>query len=189
MDRAGQLAGWHTALFTCGDDHRQQHAGRCVDGHADADLVQRDAVKQRFHVGQRFDRYASLADLARRQRIVAVVADLGRQIEGDAQAGLSLAQQVLEALVGFGGGAVARVLAHGPEAAAVHRRLHAAGEGVLAGEAELVEIPLLLSFVGRLRAGVQRRVEPLERLRLRPLRHTFDEFGQVGGFPGAQSFE
>ena len=136
-----------------------------------------------------FDRHAGLADLARRQRIVAVVADLGRQIEGDAQAGLSLAEQVLEALVGLGGGAIARVLAHRPEAAAVHRRLHAAGEGVLAGEAELFEIPLLLSFVGRLGAGVQGRVKPLERLRLRPLRHAFDRFGQIGGFPGGQGFK
>ena len=125
LDCAGQLAGRHTALFACGDDHRQQHAGRRVDGHADADLVQRDAVQQRFHVGQQVDRHAGLADLAGCQRIVAVVADLGRQVKGDAQAGLALAEQVLEALVSLGRGPVDHVLAHRPKAAAVHRRLHA----------------------------------------------------------------
>jgi hypothetical protein len=49
------------------------------------------------------------------QGVVGVVADLRGQVEGDAQAGLALAQQVAVALVGLLGRAEAGVLAHGPQ--------------------------------------------------------------------------
>ena len=68
--------------------------------------------------------------------VVGVVAHLRRQVEGHREAGLALLQQVAVALVGLLGGAEAGVLAHGPEAAAVHGRLHAAGEGMHARVAE-----------------------------------------------------
>jgi hypothetical protein len=62
---------------------------------------------------------------------VRVVAHLGRQVEGDRQAGLALLEEVAEPSVGLLGGREARVLAHRPEAACVfsliHRRLGAAG--------------------------------------------------------------
>ena len=70
-------------------------------------------------------------------RRVRVVAHLGRQVEGDRQPGLALLEQVAEALVGLLGGREAGVLAHRPEPAAVHRRLDAAGERVLAGAPEV----------------------------------------------------
>jgi uncharacterized cupin superfamily protein len=38
------------------------------------------------------DRHADLADLALGERMVAVVAGLGRQIEGDGEAGLALGE-------------------------------------------------------------------------------------------------
>ena len=65
-------------------------------------------------------------------RRVRVVAHLGRQVEGDRQPGLALLEEVAEAAVGLLGGREAGVLAHRPEPAAVHRRLDAAGERVLA---------------------------------------------------------
>ena len=118
-----------------------------------------------------FDGHAGLPDLAGRQRVVAVVADLRRQVEGHAQPGLALAEQVLETLVGLSGRAIAGVLAHGPEAAAVHGRLHAAGEGVLAGETQLLQIRGLRFGGRRLGTDVERRAKPLERLRFRPFWH------------------
>ena len=66
-----------------------------------------------------------------------VVAHLRRQVEGDRQPGLAVGEQVPEALVGLGGGREAGVLAHRPEAAAVHRGLDAAGERELAGPPEV----------------------------------------------------
>ena len=62
-------------------------------------------------------------------------------------------EQQLEARVGLLRRAEARVLPHGPEAAAVHRRLHAARERELAGIAEVA--PVLL------RRQVLRRVQPV----------------------------
>ena len=44
------------------------------------------------HVAEMGDRHADLADLAAGERVVAVVAGLGRQIEGDREAGLALGE-------------------------------------------------------------------------------------------------
>ena len=49
----------------------------------------------------------------------------------------ALLQQVAEAAVGVGGSGVTGVLAHGPDAAAIDVRLHAAGVGKLTGEADV----------------------------------------------------
>ena len=67
-------------------------------------------------------------DLAERARRVGVDPHLRGQVERDREAGLARVEQVAEARVGLLRRAEARVLPHGPEAAAVHRRLHAARE-------------------------------------------------------------
>ena len=89
------------------------------------------------------------ADLALGLGRVGVVAHLGRQVEGDRQAGLALLEQVAEAL-GWSrlGGREAGVLAHRPEPAPVHRRLDAAGERELARPAE-VAVLVEAGHVGR----------------------------------------
>ncbi len=68
--------------------------------------------------------------------MVGVHADLRGEIEGYGEAGLAFAEEIAIALVGFDGGAEAGVLAHGPEAAAVHRWIDAAGVGEFAGVAD-----------------------------------------------------
>ena len=90
------------------------------------------SVEQGLHVLDRADGHADPADLPGGLRRVRVVAHLGGQVEGDRQAGLALLEQVAEPLVGLGRGREAGVLAHRPEAAAVHRRLDAARERELA---------------------------------------------------------
>ena len=136
-----------------GGDHGegQQDGRRGVDGHRDADRVERQAVEERLHVGQGADRHADPPDLALGLDGVGVVAHLGRQVEGHREAGLALLEQVAEALVGVGRGREAGVLAHRPEAAAIHRRLDAAGEGELAGPPEVA----LLVQVGDVGRGVE----------------------------------
>ena len=108
----------------------QEHGRRGVDGHRGRDLVEGDALEQPAHVGQGVDGHPDLADLAGGHRVVGVVAHLGRQVEGDAEAGLAVLQQVAEAGVGLGGRPEAGVLAHRPGPAAVHGRVDAAGERV-----------------------------------------------------------
>ena len=53
-------------------------------------VVERDVVEQPAHLAEVRDRDADLADLAAGQRVVRVVAGLGRQVEGDREAGLPL---------------------------------------------------------------------------------------------------
>ena len=76
--------------------------------------VQRDAVEERPHVAEVADRHAHLADLAAGQLVVGVVAGLGRQVEGDGQAGLALGQVAPVERVGLGCRGVPRVGAHHP---------------------------------------------------------------------------
>ena len=71
------------------------------------------------------------------ERMVGVEPDLRGQVEGDRKAGGAVGEQVLVALVRLLGVAHAGVLAHGPEPAAVHGCLHAAGEGIFARIARL----------------------------------------------------
>ena len=54
--------------------------------------VERDAVEELRHVLERVDGDADAADLAGGERVIGVVADLRRQIEGHAQAGDALAR-------------------------------------------------------------------------------------------------
>ena len=69
--------------------------------------------------------------------MIGVHADLRGEIEGYGEACLAFAEKIAIALVGFDGGAEAGVLAHGPEAAAVHGGVDAAGEREFAGVAEV----------------------------------------------------
>ena len=115
---------------------RQQDDRRRVDGHRRRHAVERNAVEQFRHVLDRVDGHADAADLASCQRVVGVVTHLRRQIEGDAQAVDPLRQQVSIALVGLGCRRKPGVLPHGPQPAAIHRRLDAAGEGECAGLAQ-----------------------------------------------------
>ena len=68
-----------------------------------------------------------------RQGMVGIEADLSGQVEGDGEAGGAVGQQIFVALIGLFGVAHAGVLAHGPQPAAIHGGLHAAGVGIIAG--------------------------------------------------------
>ena len=149
LDRPAQPRARNAGLL--GRHHVEGHhdRGRRVDGHRHGDLAEVDAAEQRLHVVERVDRHALAADLAERAHVVGVVAHQRRHVEGGAQARLAVVEQVAEALVGLLGGAEAGELAHRPQPAAVHARVDAAGERILAREAD----PLLE------RADVLGRVE------------------------------
>ena len=65
-------------------------AGRAVDRHRGGDVAHVDAVEEHFHVGQRVDRDAALADFAARLRRVGVVAHERRHVERDREPVLTL---------------------------------------------------------------------------------------------------
>src|SRR5207245_8054224 len=72
-----------------------------------------------------------------RTRVVRVVAELRRQVEGDGEPGLAPLEQVAEARVRLLGGGEARVLTDRPRAPPVHVRIGPAGERILAGRLEV----------------------------------------------------
>ena len=137
------------------DVEGEQDRRRRVDRHRDGDLAERDALEERLHVVERVDGDALAADLAERAGVVGVVAHQRRHVERGREPGLAVVEQVAEALVGLLGRAEAGELAHRPEPAAVHRRVGAAGEGILA---RVAEVALVVDV------GVFGAVERLDRL-------------------------
>ncbi len=141
LDRTGEFA--NVGALAPGDrDIKCQQDGRGrIDGHRGGNFGEVDAGEQALHVLDGVDGDADFADFAGGQWVIGVQADLGRKVEGDGESGSAVGEQVFVALVGFLGVAHAGVLAHGPEAAAIHGRLHAPGEGILAG---IAHFPILI---------------------------------------------
>ena len=100
LHRAGELRLVGALLLGERRIEREQPGGRGVDGHRGVHLGERDALEQAAHVAEMRDRHADFADLAARQRVVGVVAGLGRQIEGDREPGLALGEVPPVKLVG-----------------------------------------------------------------------------------------
>ncbi len=94
--------------------HRQQPHRGGVDRHRRVHVGQRDLVEEPAHLAEVRHGHADLADLAAGQRAVRVVAGLGRQVEGDRQAGLALREVGAVERVGRRGGGVPGVRAHHP---------------------------------------------------------------------------
>ena len=133
---AGNFGEVGTLFFGNGDVEAEKDCGGGVDGHGSGNFFERNAIEKSFHVFERIDSDADFADFAESERVVGVHADLRGKIEGDREAGLAFAEEVAIALVGFDGAAEAGVLAHGPEAAAVHGGVNAARVREFAGIAD-----------------------------------------------------
>ena len=136
LDGAAHLRPVDALLLRHHQVEREQDRRRRVDGHRGGDAIERDAVEQPPHVVDAVDGDTDAADLAARRRRVGVVADLGRQVEGDREPGRPLLEQVAVAAVRFGGARVPGVLAHGPQPLAVGLAVEAPGVGEAAGVPE-----------------------------------------------------
>ncbi len=133
LDGALQLFRWN-ALFLRGHDeegHDGQHGA--VHGHAHAHLVQRDAVEENLHVLHAADGHTGLAHIALHTRVIAVVAAVRGQIEGDAQSHLSGGEVAAVERVARLGGTESSVLPNGPRTDGVHAAVGAAQVGRDAG--------------------------------------------------------
>ncbi len=123
-------------LLLGGDDvEGEARDHRAVHRHADRHLVKRDAVEQDLHVLDRIDRDAGLTDVAGDARMVAVVAAVGGEVEGDRQPLLPGGEVAAVEFVRRLGRREARVLADRPRPPGVHRRLDPAGERREPGQA------------------------------------------------------
>ena len=118
----------HALLLGRHDVERQHREHGAVHRHRHAHLVERDAVEQLAHVEDRVDGHARHADVAGDARVVAVVAAVGRQVEGDGQALLAGGEVAPVEGVGLLGRGEPGVLADRPRLVDVHRRVRAAQE-------------------------------------------------------------
>ena len=137
LDGAAERSRRHALLL--GDElvEEEQERRRRVDRHRGRDLVERDSGQQDLHVGDGVDRHARAADLAEGARVVGVVAELGRQVERDREAGLAAIEEVAVARVRLLRGGEAGVLPDRPRPPAVHVRVRPASERVFARRLEL----------------------------------------------------
>ena len=133
LDRARQLRVRHALFFGRDDVERQHRQHRAVHGHRHAHLVERDAGEQRAHVVDRIDGDARHADVAGHARMIAVVAAVGGEIEGDGEALLPGGEIAPVEGVGILRGGEAGILPDGPGLRRVHRGVGAAQERRLAG--------------------------------------------------------
>ena len=150
LDGAGELLRADPLLLRrhdVGGEHRQH---RPVHGHGDADIAQGNAVEEALHVLHGVDGDARLAHVAAHPGVVAVVAPVGREIEGDGKPFLPGGEVALVEGVGLLGGGEACILADGPWPVGEHGGAHAPGIG---GEARQPRLVLQRLQVGR---GVER---------------------------------
>ena len=115
----------HALLLGRHDVSREHRQDGAVHGHRDADLAQGDAVEEAFHILDGIDRHTRLADVAAYPGVVAVVAPVGREIEGDGEAFLPAGEVALVEGVRLLGGGEARVLADRPRPVGEHGGPHA----------------------------------------------------------------
>ena len=143
LDGAAQLLSSNTALL--GDDnvHRQQGRRGGVDGHRRRYAVEGDLVEQRVHVVDGIDRDTDAPYLPSRAPVVRIDSHLRRQVEGDRQTSLAGIEQHLEAPVGLGRGPKAGILAHRPQAPAIHRGLNAAR---VRKPSRIAEVPVVVDI-------------------------------------------
>ena len=137
---AAQLVARDALLLADADVVREHDRRGRVDRHRGRDVAERDAREERLHVGERVDGDALAADLAERAGVVRVVAHERRHVEGGREPRLAVLREVAEALVRLLRRAEAGELAHRPEATAVHRRIDAARERILARVAEVAGV-------------------------------------------------
>ena len=129
--------------------HREQHRRRRVDRHRRRDVAERDAVEQRFHVGERRDADAALPHLAERQRVIGIAPHQRRQIERDAQPRRARREQLAIPAVRVLRRPEPRKLPHRPQLASVAGRVNAARVGIRARIAELAVVVELRNAFGR----------------------------------------
>ena len=132
LQGAVQLTRRYALLLGGRDVERKEDGSGGVDRHGDADLVEGDAVEENLHVRKARDGDACAPDFTGGERMIGVVSGLGRKVECDAESSLSLFEQVSVSGVGLLGRREPGVLAHSPDASAVHIGLDAAGVWVFA---------------------------------------------------------
>ena len=128
LDGPRELLGRDALLLRRHDEEREHGDDRAVHRHRHRHLVERNAVKEGAHVIDRVDGHSGHADITLDARVVAVVATVGGEVEGDTQTLLARRQVATIERVGLLSGGEPGVLADRPRLVDIHRRVGAAQE-------------------------------------------------------------
>ena len=148
LDGATELRAGHSLFLGHQLVEEQEQRGRGVDRHRRRDLAERDPFEEELHVGDRVDRDAGPPHLAGGTRVVGVVAELRRKVEGDREARLAALEEIAEPLVRLDRRPEAGVLPNRPRPAAVHVLVGPAGKGVFARRLEVDAFDVVLGVDG-----------------------------------------
>ena len=85
LDGACELFQRGSLFKRCDDVECEDGQHRAVHGHGDGDLIERDTIEEQFHIQNRVDGHARLADITDDTRVVRVVTAVSSQVEGDRQ--------------------------------------------------------------------------------------------------------
>ena len=144
LDRALELIRRDALLLRNRDVHREEDGRRSVDRHGRGNLAEVDLIKEDLHISKGVDRNTDLADLALRDGVGRVIADLRREVKCAGKARCAALDEVTIALVGLLRRGETCVHTHRPETPAVHRRLNASGVGINTGETDVLCIVRVL---------------------------------------------
>ena len=165
LDRARKLGGRDALLLAGHDEQRQDWQHRAVHGHGYAHLGQRDAVEQGAHIVDGIDGNARHAHVAAHAGVVAIVAAVRGEVEGDRKALLAAREIAPVEGVRILRRGEARILPDGPGLLDVHGGIGAAQERRQAwiGVQEIEALDIARA-IGRLKR------DPLGRFGRRPRR-------------------
>src|SRR5690606_27113812 len=132
---------------------------RAIHGHGNRDLFERDTVEQDFHVLNRVDRNARLANVTFHARMIAVIAAMGGKVESNRDALLACGQRLaIEGVRLFSRGEPS-ILADGPWAARIHGGARATHERLVARQRiQMVDTLQVFRRIERLDRNVLGRV-------------------------------
>ena len=140
LQRAAQLSHREATLLCVDNIHSPDDRGRAINRHRGGYFIERQAIEQDFHVGQRRDGNAAFAEFSGGEWVVGVISIKSRHIKSSRETCLTLGEQIFEALVGVFGGAETSKHTHGPGFSPVHGRLDATGIGVFSRQVKITSI-------------------------------------------------
>ena len=89
LDGSAEVAQGHSLLFRGDNVKGQNRDDRAIHGHRNGHAIQGNALKEALHILDAVDGYARFSDVAHHPRMVAVIAAVGREIKGHAEAHLA----------------------------------------------------------------------------------------------------
>ena len=126
LDGAVELVRRNALLLGSHDVKCHDRNNRAVHRHGDGHLVQRDAIEECLHVEDGVDSHPGFAHIADHTRMIGVVAAVRGQIERHTQTHLTRGEVAAVECIALARGGEARVLADGPRADDIHRRIRSA---------------------------------------------------------------